>query len=291
MSETDGLYVRTRGKLFGPMSEPDLLLSLKDGLVSFSAWIFGFGQDRRWRLLAEIEELRRQHPDYESRPDADPHTASPESREALRELKAQAKASRAGACDGEIRATVSAEPVWFYVRDKKKHGPLSAAELVGLLQRKQLDPGTFVWRPGFATWQRMSAVSEFSRDAMKRLATSASAAKGDAETVDILVKRKTKRVPYDVEIIAHDNTRAIEGRSMVIGEGGLFLATGRSKHAAHKIGARLRLHFREGQAPAFNAVAEVVSIVRGENAGYCMRFVALSDADRRKIAKLVKETA
>ena len=38
-----------------------------------------------------------------------------------------------------------------------------------------------------------------------------------------------------------------------------------------------------------NAVAEVVSVMRGESAGYCMRFVALSDSDRRRIAKLVSD--
>ncbi|MBI3543409.1 MAG: DUF4339 domain-containing protein [Deltaproteobacteria bacterium] len=237
------IYIRTRSTNYGPYSEDELRSHVKSG--------------------------RQAHPDYEPKPEAKPDAGSSTT-------KLEAAGSRGG---GGTGATVSAEPVWFYIREKKKFGPFSAAELVGQLQRKALDATTFVWRPGFETWQKMAHVSEFSRDAMKRLAS-------EGAPVDILVKRKFSRTPYEVEVIAHDNTRAIEGRTMVIGEGGLFLATARP---SHKLGARLKLHFREGDTPAFNAVAEVVSVVRGEMPGYCLRFVALSDTDRRRIAKFVTE--
>ncbi|MBI3555682.1 MAG: DUF4339 domain-containing protein [Deltaproteobacteria bacterium] len=264
---TGEIFIQIRGKNYGPYNEAALSKHIKAGRVPFSAWVFF---DDNWRLLAEVAELRRTHPDYfevdKERPSA---AASAEKLE-------QPKAEPAGGA-----ATVSAEPVWFFIREKKKFGPYSAAELVGQLQRKELSPATYVWRPGFDTWQKMSGVSEFSRDAMKRLASDV-----DNVPFDILVKRKYTRAPYEVEVIAHDNTKAIEGRTMVIGEGGLFLTTRRPSHA---VGARLKLHFREGGTPSFNAVAEVVSVVRGETPGYCLRFVALSDGDRRRIAKFVSD--
>ena len=127
----------------------------------------------------------------------------------------------------------------------------------------------------------MSQVGDFSRDSLRRLAS-------DGAGVDILVKRKHVRAPYDVEVIAHDNTKAIEGRTMVIGEGGLFLATPRPMHP---LGTRLKLHFREGGTPSFNAVAEIVSVIHQDMPGYALKFVAIADADRKRIAKLVSETS
>jgi hypothetical protein len=266
-SGEDTSYVRARGKTFGPYTKEELSKHIVAGRIPFAAWLYTQGS---WRLLAEHAELRAQHPDFESAPQQPPEVDS-----ASKNLPTELKLAHSSASSGPT--TVSAEPVWFVIREKKKFGPFSAADIVGQLQRKQLESTAFVWRPGFATWQKMSQVSEFSKDTMKRLATEGTA-------IDILVKRKFQRAPYEVEVIAHDNTRVIEGRSMVVGEGGLFLAVSRPTHV---VGSRLKLHFREGGSDPFNAVAEVVSVVRGDAPGYCMRFVAIADSDRRRIAKLV----
>lgn len=247
-----------------------MILLLESGRVPFASWIYRGG---RWRRLGDLDAYCRRHPDYEAMPEASP------SKEESRLLDDEPAARSMGSAGGGAGGSVSAEPVWFVIRSRKKFGPFSAAEIVGQLQRKAIDSNAFVWRPGFETWQRLSGVREFSRETMRRLVS-------DSTPVDILVKRKYPRAPYEVEIIAHDNTRAIEGKSMVIGEGGLFLAT---PHPTHRVGSRLKLHFREGDAASFNAVAEVVSVVHGASSGYCLRFVALSDADRKRISKFVSE--
>lgn len=266
---TKEIYVRTHRKDFGPYSEQEFLRHLSGGRIPFSAWLYVDGQ---WQLLAENSKFREKHPQFEPKPSAGPevHSSADIGKAAPTEATVVASAG-----DG----AVSAEPIWFLIRDKKKFGPYSAADIVRQLQHKELDSTAFVWRPGFSTWQKLSTVNEFSRDAIRSLAE-----KGAA--VDVIIKRKKPRAPYEVEVVAHDNTRAVEGKSMVIGEGGLFLSVAR---LAHAVGARLRLHFREGDTPSFNAVAEVVSIVRGEMPGYCLKFIALSDSDRKRIAKLVSE--
>lgn len=261
-------FVRHQGKNFGPYEEKELRAQLKAGRIPLSAWVY---REEEWALLAEIDELRALHPEFENKP-----AEAPRADKALAPDEFAATAAAFGTVASNT--SVSAEPVWFFIREKKKFGPYSAAELTRQLQHKQLDSGTFVWRPGFSTWQRMAQVAEFSREAMRGLASS-------GPTVDILIKRKFARAPYEVSVVAHDNTRAIEGKTMVIGEGGLFLSTARPSHA---VGARLKLHFREGDAPSFNAVAEIISVVRGSVPGYCMRFVAIGEADRRKIARFVK---
>ncbi|MEW6056241.1 MAG: GYF domain-containing protein [Bdellovibrionota bacterium] len=269
----DDIYVRTQRKDYGPFSEQELQSQIRAGRVPLTAWLY---QDEKWSLLFETTGLAELHPDFEPKPEKPPVPKQAKKAEALPLTLASAALSQSTASTG---GTVSAEPVWFVIRDKKKSGPYSAADIVGQLQRKELMGSAFVWRPGFSTWQKLSQVTEFSRESMNRLAR-------EGTSVDILVKRKFARAPYEVEVIAHDNTRALEGKSMVIGEGGLFLSTPKP---THPIGARLKLHFREGGASAFNAVAEVVSIVRGHMPGYCLKFVALSDSDRKRIAKFVSE--
>lgn len=256
------IYIQVKAKSYGPFDESEFKSAVEEGRIPFACWVYRSGE---WKLLAEMTELRRSHPDYSEMPKTTPTSARSKD---LNELNTQQLASV---------ASISAEPVWFVIREKKKYGPFAAAEIVSQLQNKKLDAAAFVWRPGFSTWQKISQVNEFSKDNMKRLVK-------DSAGVDVIMKRKHKRAAYDVEVIAHDNTRAIEGKSMMIGEGGLFMSTPKPTHA---VGSRLKLHFREGDSPAFNAVAEVVSVVRDPQPGYCMRFVAISDTDRRRIAKYV----
>lgn len=261
----DNIYIQVQAKNFGPYNEQELTDHIREGRVPFASWVYCEGQ---WKLFAEIAELRKLHPEFSEMPKAAPSNARSKD---LSELSVHVNT------DEGSPAAISAEQVWFIIRDKRKFGPFGAVEIINQLQKKQIETSTFVWRPGFTTWRRMSATREFSRENIKRLAA-------DSSGVDVIVKRRHKRQPYEVEVIAHDNTRAIEGKTMVIGEGGLFLATPKPNH---RVGARLKLHFREGDSPAFNAVAEVISVVKGSTPGYCMKFVAISEGDRRRIAKLV----
>lgn len=272
-SESNQIFIHTHRRDFGPYTESEFKRHVSGGRVPFSAWVYivspADGQ-ARWQLLAELPTFRESHPQFEEQPT---HTPKGEEGETLESVAAEAASTASGA------GTVSVEPIWFVIRDKKKFGPYSSADIISKLQRKELDSTCFVWRPGFSTWQRLNSIADFSRDAMKKLVSSGT-------QLDVIVKRKKPRALYEVEVIAHDNTRAVEGKTMVIGEGGLFLAVSKPSHS---IGARLKLHFREGDTPPFNAVAEIVSVVRGESPGYCMKFVALSESDRKKIGKLVSE--
>lgn len=264
---SEGIFVRTHRRDFGPYSETELTRHVSSGRIPFSSWIYREG---KWVLLAELADLREKHPQFEKMPDAPPQVSDDED-QSLDSLTPRSTGGATGA--------ISTEPVWFLIREKKKYGPYSSADIVRQLQHKELERTSYVWRPGFPTWQKLSAIGEFSRESMEKLIESGAG-------VDVIVKRKKARAPYEVEVIAHDNTRALEGKSMVIGEGGLFLSVTKP---SHQVGARLRLHFREGDTAPFNAVAEVVSVVKGEAPGYCMKFVAIADSDRRKIAKLVSE--
>lgn len=266
MASEDNIYIQVKAKNFGPFTEKELSEHLATGQIPFAAWVYRGGE---WKLLAEIQEFRKQHPEYTEMPKSAPSSAKSKD---ISELASHVSV------DTETGIAISAEQVWFLIRNKKKYGPYGAAEIISQLQKKEIEATSFVWRPGFPTWRRMSQTREFSRENIKNLSKESSG-------VDVIVKRKHKRQPYEVDVVAHDNTRAIEGKTMMIGEGGLYLSTPKP---SHRVGSRLKLHFREGNTPAFNAVAEVVSVVKeGEAPGYCMKFVAISDADRRRIAKLV----
>lgn len=267
VQKSTAIFIRSRGSDYGPFNEEEAGNLVASGHVSFAAWVFS---GDTWHRLAAIEQLASRHPEFEALP-----THTPDKKTAKTEIVRSAPAAPVGG------TALSTEAVWFFIRDKKKFGPYSAGDIISQVQRKELAPGAFVWRPGFSTWQRMSQVGEFMASTLKGSAKA-------LEKVDVLVKRKYPRAPYEVDVIAHDNARAIEAKSMVIGEGGLFLATPKPMHA---VGTRLKLHFREGGTLAFNAIAEVISVVRGDSPGYCMRFVAVSDVDRKRIAKYVTDTS
>lgn len=265
------IYFKVKDQDFGPFESVEFEELIAQGKVPLASWVFF---EQQWVWLSQHQPWLKIHPDFSAKPQQKPSEKT-SSKKAPKLEPVQASVSRSD-------AILSTDAVWFVVRNKKKYGPYSASEIVQQVQKKELDTSAFVWRPGFQTWQKLSKVKEFSRENLKALATGGAG----ATSVDVFFKRKFVRAPYEVEIIAHDNNKVIEGRSMVIGEGGLFLSTDRPLHA---VGARLKLHFREGDTPAFNAIAEVVSVVKGDDAGYSMRFVALSDADRKHIAKLVTE--
>jgi hypothetical protein len=264
------LFLQTSKQLLGPINESELLSLLKSGSVSLGAWVYD--PVKGWEMVAHNSKWLESHPEAFAKPTKPPVEDNAKS---LKEFKSEAKKSHVS---GGV--SISAEPVWFLIREKRKYGPYSSADLVSQYQKKEISSQSFVWRPGFATWKKFSEIPEFSKESMKYLVS-------DGENLNVFIKRKFQRSPYEVEIIAHDNSKVLEGKSMVIGEGGLFLSTDKVLHA---VGARLKLHFREKDIPSFNAIAEVVSVQKGENSGYCLRFIAISDSDRKKIAKLVTES-
>ena len=97
--------------------ESELLSKLKAGRVPFSAWVHRNG---RWQLLAEIAELRDAAPGVRGKTEPK-RRVRPSAQSRAAELASPAPAAPAG---GAPSGTTSAEPIWFFARDKRKVRPV-----------------------------------------------------------------------------------------------------------------------------------------------------------------------
>jgi hypothetical protein len=61
-------------------------------------------------------------------------------------------------CSRQLPADAAAEPRWFYVRDKKKLGPLTQSELADLARREQLKSDDMLLREGDTHWVAAASV-------------------------------------------------------------------------------------------------------------------------------------
>jgi hypothetical protein len=172
---------------------------------------------------------------------------------------------------------ISNEPIWFLYRDNTKFGPYRYLELVRLLQTNACAPDDFVWKPGFQDWTRVRHCSEFEDGVLKKLVHLRNFG---AEKV--FIQRRFPRVPYESEVILHDEKRVVFGAARSLSEGGAFLEVNKITHAK---GDRIKIHFTPGAvAVPFNCIAEITMVSKGPPLGYNVKFIYLEDEDRKRIS-------
>ena len=179
---------------------------------------------------------------------------------------------------------ISNESIWFLYKDKEKYGPYRFLEIVQILQEKKCEAADFVWKPGLSDWERIRNVPEFEPQILKKLANVKSLSGVPLETV--FIKRAFPRVPYDSEVILHDDKQVVIGNATTISEGGAFV---RVAKPTHQRGDRLKLHFSAAGVPVpFNCIAEVTQVCKTEPTGYCLKFIYLEEEDQDRIAKYAR---
>jgi predicted Zn finger-like uncharacterized protein len=57
-------------------------------------------------------------------------------------------------------AAAAQDAIWHLVIDREQVGPLTIAEVAAKVDRGEADAETYVWREGFADWQRLGSVDE-----------------------------------------------------------------------------------------------------------------------------------
>ena len=178
---------------------------------------------------------------------------------------------------------ISNEPIWFLYRDNTKHGPFRYLEMVRQLQTNTCGPDDFVWKPSLSDWMRIRHCSEFNEAVLRKLAHVKNV------TADkIFMQRKFPRVPYDAEVIVHDDARVIFGSAKSISEGGAFLEVPKVTHAK---GDRIKVHFTPGGvATPFNCIAEVTQISKGPPTGYNVKFIYIEEDDRKRISDFAESS-
>jgi len=257
-------YVSHEGATLGPFSQKDLLQKLKQQQLFYTDYLWSSSHNA-WRMLAF-------HFAQEFPPPKNP----PQGIEVKEEKNTELKEFTSETFSQDV--AISNEPIWFLYKDNTKFGPYRYLELVRLLQTNACAPDDFLWKPGFSDWQRLRACVEFSDSVLKKLMHLK-----NITAEKLFIQRRFPRVPYDSEVILHDDKSVLFGAVRSLSEGGAFLQVPKPTHIR---GDRLKLHFTPGGVKVpFNCIAEVTQVSKEEPMGYNVKFVYLEEEDRKRIAQ------
>ena len=264
MSDTSFFVARSGKKSEGPFTESDLKRKLKAGELTYTDYLWV--QDREeWQMLAEFFAA-----------DFPPPASPPPGIQVSGEKKLAERTYGAETFTQDLG--ISNEPIWFLYRDNTKFGPYRYLELVRLLQTNACAPDDFVWKPGFQDWTRLRHCGEFEDAVLKKLVHLRNFG---AEKV--FIQRRFPRVPYESEVILHDEKRVVFGNARSLSEGGAFLEVSKVTHSK---GDRIKIHFTPGAvAVPFNCIAEVTMVSKGSPMGYNVKFIYLEEEDRKRISQ------
>jgi PilZ domain/GYF domain 2 len=265
LSETS-FFVSRSGKAEGPFLSADLKKRLKAGELAFTDYIWV--PDREdWQMLAVF--FAQDFPAPKDPPPGIRVSDDREKKKLEREFNEETFSQDLG---------ISNEPIWFLYRDNTKFGPYRYLELVRLLQTNACAPDDFVWKPGFQDWTRLRHCAEFEDAVLRKLVHLR-----NFGTEKVFIQRRFPRVPYDSEVILHDEKRVIFGAAKSLSEGGAFLEVNKPTHVK---GDRIKIHFTPGAvAVPFNCIAEVTQVAKGPPAGYNVKFIYLEEEDRKRISQ------
>lgn len=256
-------FVSQKGTSHGPFSRAELKKRLQSGDLSFTDYVW-MPDAEEWRMLAAF--FMADFP-----PPKDPPAG----------VKIDEKKLKERQYGGETFSQdlgISNESIWFLYRDNTKFGPYRFLEIVRLLQTNASSRDDFVWKPGFEDWMRVKQCPEFDEAVLNKLVHLK-----NFGTEKVFIQRRFPRVPYDSEVILHDDKRVIFGAARSLSEGGAFVEVSKPSHSK---GDRIKIHFTPGAvAVPFNCIAEITQVSKGPPAGYNVKFIYLEEEDRKRIAQ------
>ena len=277
MAKQEFFVVPAGSAQLGPWSEAELQEALTQNRIRYTDYVWAPGA-QEWTMLALFYQSR--FPAPKAPPQGVAVAPAPKVAKAkVPEAQPDLKRFTSAAFDQQFG--VSNESIWFLYKDKEKYGPYRFLEVVQLLQEMKCDPADFIWKPGMNDWERIRNVAEYQPEILKRLANVKNFSGINLDTV--FIKRQFPRVPYDSEVILHDDRQVVIGSATTISEGGAFV---RVSKPVHNRGDRLKLHFSAAGVPVpFNCIAEVTQVCKTEPAGYCLKFIYLEQEDQERIAE------
>jgi len=263
LSETT-FFISHSGKALGPFPLQEIKRKLNAGEFSFTDYLW-VPEGESWRMLADM--FASDFPPPKEPPPGIKVTGEAKLKE--REFGGETFSQDLG---------ISNESIWFLYRDNTKFGPYRYLELVRLLQTNACAPDDFVWKPGFEDWTRVRHCPEFEEPVLRKLVHLR-----NFGTEKVFIQRRFPRVPYESEVILHDEKRVIFGAARSLSEGGAFLEV---QKPTHNKGDRIKIHFTPGAvAIPFNCIAEVTMVTKGPPAGYNVKFIYLEEEDRKRISQ------
>jgi len=261
-------FVTKAGKLLGPLSKQELQNKIDKTEFSYTDYVWN-PEVQEWKMLA-IFFAANFPPPVEPPPGIEIKEKEP-----LKKFKEEEFSQEIG---------ISNEPIWFVFREKNKFGPYRYLDLVKLLQQNNCSPEDFVWKPSMSDWQKIRLTPEFSDKVLKKLAHLKT-----FSSEKVFLQRRFPRVPYDAEVILHDEHSVHFGNVRSLSEGGAFVQL---EKVTHSKGDRLKIHFTPGDVgEPFNCIAEITQVKKDKPLGYNVKFIYLEESDRKRIASFANQQA
>ena len=115
--------------------------------------------------------------------------------------------------------TNEAAAEWFVQKGPNRYGPFTYLGVVRALQEKTVYEFDLVWKEGMAEWVRIAQHEAITPDCIRGLATDAASSEG------VFQKRQHARIPFESEVIVHDNRSVWLGRAFEgsVGGSGLII--------------------------------------------------------------------
>ena len=172
-------------------------------------------------------------------------------------------------------AQLTGEPTeWYVQKGQHRYGPFAHSGVIRALQEKTVYEFDLCWKAGMSEWVRIAQCADFSPEKIRELSSQPKTAQG------IFTQRQHVRIPFESEVLVHDNRSVWLGRAFEGSAGGSGLVI---ENATLVPGQTVLLHFAEREdLPAFNALCEIVSKKYVEDVrdakspvSYSVRFVKL----------------
>lgn len=170
---------------------------------------------------------------------------------------------------------LTGEPTeWYVQKGQHRYGPFAHSGVIRALQEKTVYEFDLCWKAGMSEWVRIAQCADFSPEKIRELSSQSKSAQG------VFTQRQHIRIPFESEVLVHDNRSVWLGRAFEGSAGGSGLVI---ENATLVPGQTVLLHFAEREdLPAFNALCEIVSKKYVEDVrdakspvSYSVRFVKL----------------
>ena len=179
---------------------------------------------------------------------------------------------------------------WYVQKGQHRYGPFSHLGVIRALQEKTIYEFDLCWKNGMQEWVRIAQCADFTPEKIRELSTKAKSAEG------VFTQRQYPRIPFESEVLVHDNRSVWIGRAFEGSAGGSGLVI---ENATLVPGQTVLLHFAEREdLPAFNALCEIVSKkyvddVRDAKSpvSYSVRFVKLDAQAESRVQKYFLNSA
>lgn len=172
---------------------------------------------------------------------------------------------------------------WFVQKGSHRYGPFTYLGLIRALQEKSVFEFDYIWKNGMDHWVRLAEHEEFHQDRIRDLKQKETGGQGA-----VFMKRKHPRIPFEGEVLVHDNRTVWVGKAFEGSAGGSGVVI---ENATLVPGQVILLHFAPTDGlPAFNALCEIVSKkfckdIRDTKSpvSYGVRFIKLDSSVESKV--------